>query len=49
MDEIRAGILRGQTVVLRPLALADAGAIAAAAAERAGRTEPMWVYAGDEH
>ena len=33
MDEIRAVVLRGQTVTLRPLAAADAGALAAAAAE----------------
>ena len=32
MDEIRAVVLRGQTVTLRPLAAADAGALAAAAA-----------------
>ena len=33
MDEIRAVVLRGQTVTLRPLAASDAGALAAAAAE----------------
>lgn len=33
MDDIRAVVLRGQTVTLRPLALVDAGALAAAAAE----------------
>jgi RimJ/RimL family protein N-acetyltransferase len=33
MDEILAVVLRGQTVTLRPLAAADAGALAAAAAE----------------
>ena len=33
MDEIRVGVLRGQTVTLRSLAVADAVAIAAAASE----------------
>ena len=31
MDEIRVGVLQGQTVTLRPLTAADAGALAAAA------------------
>ena len=33
MDEIRVGVLQGQTVTLRPLTAADAGALAAAASE----------------
>lgn len=33
MDEIRIGVLRGETVTLRPLTTADAGALAAAASE----------------
>jgi len=33
MDEIRVGVLRGQTVTLRPLTAEDAGALAAAASE----------------
>ena len=33
MDEIRVGVLQGETVTLRPLTAADAGALAAAASE----------------
>ena len=33
MDDIRFTVLRGQTVTLRPLTAADAGALAAAASE----------------
>jgi hypothetical protein len=48
MDEIQPAVLRGQTVELRPLAIADAAAIAAAASESRERFPDIRVPDGVE-
>ena len=48
MDEIQPAVLRGQTVALRPLAIADAAAIAAAASDSRERFSYIRVPDGVE-